>query len=594
MVPRTMTWQGWFTLAVLVLVIIAMALETAGPEVLLMGALFTLAAAGVITPEETFAGFSNQSMATIGALLVLAAALRNTGAMEATFGRLFGRTRQELGGLVRLLFPTAAVSAFLNNTTIVAMTMPVVIDWARRNRLSPARFLIPLSYASILGGVVTIIGTSTNLTVAGLMLQAGMRPMGFFELAPVGLPVCAVGLAYLLTVGRRLLPDRKDPAQEFGERAREYTVAMLVAPGSPLAGQSIEDAGLRHLPNLFLVEIERGNAILSPVASEEVLRQGDRLVFAGVVATIIDLQRFRGLLPATETTEPVVPVPGRSLIEAVISNSSPLVGRSIRDANFRTVYDAAVIAVHRNGERVRGKIGDIRLRPGDTLLLRAAPGFLRAHHNSSDFYLVSEIADSEHPRYDRSLVALGVLALLIVVVTFGWLPISIAAFLAAGILILTRCVSAAQAHRSVEWPLLIVIGAAFGVATAMEKTGVAAAVARTFTPEHAAFGPRVSLAVIYFLTVLLTEGISNNAAAALMFPVGVATASRLGVDARGFIMAITVAASCGFAMPFGYQTHLMVYGPGGYRFRDFVRIGLPLDVLCGIIAVAVIPFVWPF
>jgi len=589
-----MTWQGWFTLAVLVAVVIAMALETAGPEVLLMGALFTLAAAGVITPEETFAGFSNQSMATIGALLVLAAALRNTGAMEATFGRLFRRTRYELGGLLRFVFPVATVSAFLSNTTIVAMTMPVVIDWARRNRLSPARFLIPLSYASILGGVVTMIGTSTNLTVAGLILQSKMRPMSFFELAPVGLPVCAVGLAYLLTIGRRLLPDRKDPAQEFGERQREYTVAMRVAPASPLAGQSIEDAGLRHLPGLFLVEIERGESILSPVASAEILRAGDRLVFAGRVSTIVDLQRIRGLLPATETADPAVLGPERSLIEAVVSNSSPLVGRSIRDANFRTVYDAAVIAVHRNGERVRGKIGDIRLRPGDTLLLRAAPGFLRAHHNSSDFYLVSEIADSEPPRYDRSLVALGVLAALIVVVTFGWLPIAIAAFLAAGVLILTRCVSAAQAHRSVEWPLLIVIGAALGLATAMEKTGVAAAVARVFTPEQTALGPRGSLAAIYFLTVLLTEGISNNAAAALMFPIGVATAQRLGVDARGFIMAITVAASCGFAVPLSYQTHLIVYGPGGYRLRDFVRVGLPLDFLCGLIAVTVIPFVWPF
>jgi di/tricarboxylate transporter len=589
-----MEWQGWFTLAVLVLVIIAMAREMASPDVLLLGALFTLAAAGVLTPEETFAGFANQAMATIGALLVLAAALRNTGAMEATLGRLFGRTRQELGGLIRLLFPVATVSAFLNNTTIVAMTMPVVIDWARRNRLSPARFLIPLSYAAILGGVVTIIGTSTNLTVAGLMLQAGMRPMGFFELAPVGLPVCVAGLAYLLTIGRWLLPDRKDPTQEFGERRREYTVAMIVAPRSPLAGQTIEEAGLRHLPGLFLVEIDRGGHLLSPVASDEILRAGDRLVFAGVVATIVDLQRIRGLVAATDTTEPALPQPGRRLIEAVISHTSPLVHQSIRDANFRTVYDAAVIAVHRNGERVGGKIGDIVLRPGDTLLLQAARGFSRAHRNSSDFYLVSEIADTEHPRYDRSLVALGVLAALIVVVTLQWLPISIAAFLAAGVLVATRCISTTQARRSIEWPLLIVIAAALGVATAMEKTGVAAAIARVFTPEHFALGPTASLAMIYFVTVLLTEGISNNAAAALMFPVGVATASRLGVDPRGFVMAITVAASCGFAVPFGYQTHLMVYGPGGYRFGDFVRVGLPLDLLCGLVAVAVIPFVWPF
>ncbi len=589
-----MQWQGWFTLAVLLVVIIAMAFEVVGPDILLLAALFTLAAAGVLTPEETFAGFSNQSVATIGALLVLAAALRNTGAMEAIFGRLFGRTRQEVGGLLRLLFPVAAVSAFLNNTTIVAMTMPVVIDWTRRMGLSPARFLMPLSYATILGGVVTIIGTSTNLTVAGLMLHAGMQPMGFFELAPVGLPVCLAGLGYVLTAGRRLLPDRKDPTQEFGERRREYTVAMVVAPRSALAGQTIEHAGLRHLPGLFLVEIDRNGTMISPVASDEMLREGDRLVFAGVVATIVDLQRIRGLVPATDAAEPAAPSPGRRLIEAVVSNSSPLVNQSIRDANFRTVYDAAVIAVHRNGERVGGKIGDIILRPGDTLLLQGARGFLRAHRNSSDFYLVSEVPDSEHPRYDRSLVALAVLVALIIVVTLQWLPISIAAFLATGVLVATRCISVSQARRSIEWPLLVVIAAALGVATAMEKTGVAVAVARVFTPEHSSLGPLASLAVIYFLTVLLTEGISNNAAAALMFPIGVATAARLGVNPRGFVMAITVAASCGFAVPFGYQTHLMVYGPGGYRLSDFVRVGLPLDLLCGIVAIAVIPLVWPF
>lgn len=588
-----MEWQGWFTLAVLAGVVVTMAMEVAAPDVILLGALFTLAATGVLTPEETFAGFSNQSVATIGALLVLAAALRNTGAMEATLGRIFGRTRDEVGGLIRLLLPVAAVSAFLNNTTIVAMTMPVVIDWARRSGLSPARFLIPLSYAAILGGVVTIIGTSTNLTVAGLMVQAGMRPMGFFELVPVGLPICLGGLVYLLTIGRRLLPDRKDPAQEFGERRREYTVAMAVAPRSPLAGMTVETAGLRHLPGLFLVEIDRAGHALSPVASDEVLCEGDRLVFAGVVATIVDLQRIRGLVPATDESAAAVK-PGRRMIEAVVSHSSPLVSRSIRDANFRTVYDAAVIAVHRNGERVGGKIGDIRLRPGDTLLLQVAGGFLRAHRNSSDFYLVSEVPDSEHPRYDRSLVALGVLAALIAVVTLEWIPISIASFLAAGTLVGTRCISGGQARRSVEWSLLILIAAALGVATAMEKTGVAAAVARLLTPVDGGLGPRASLAAVYFVTVLLTETISNNAAAALMFPIAVATAGYLGVDPRGFVMAVTVAASCGFAAPFGYQTHLIVYGPGGYRFVDFLRIGLPLDLLCGIVAVVVIPLYWPF
>jgi len=589
-----MEWQAWLTVAVVVVMIAAMALELSGPDVILMAGLFTLAGTGVLTPKETFAGFANEAMLTVGALLVLSAALRDTGALEATFGRIFGRTRRELVGLVRMMLPVAAVSAFLNNTTIVAMMTPVVIDWAHRNRMSPARFLIPLSYATILGGVVTIIGTSTNLTVAGLLLEARLPPMGFFELAPVGLPVCLAGIAYLLIVAPRLLAARKEPTENLGETRREYTVAMIVEPRSPLAGMTVEDAGLRHLPGLFLVEIDRPERVITPVASDQTIRQGDRLVFAGVVETIVDLQRMRGLVPATDNEEPASADPGRRLTEAVISHSSPLVGRSIRDASFRTVYDAAVIAVHRNGERVPGKIGDIVLRAGDTLLLQTAPGFLRAHRNSPDFYLVSELPETESPRYDRAWVALGVLAALIAVVTLELVPISIASFLAAGALVATRCISAAQARRSIEWPILIVIAASLGIGIALEKTGVAAAAAHVLTSGIGDLGPVGALALIYFATVLLTEAISNNAAAAMMFPIALATATQLGVDNRGFVMAVTVAASCGFATPIGYQTHLIVYGPGGYRFGDFVRVGLPLDIVCGVVAVAVIPLVFPF
>jgi len=589
-----MEWQAWLTLAVLVAMVVAMARELAGPDVIMMGGLVTLAAAGVLTPSETFAGFANESMATVGALLVLSAALRETGAMEATFGRIFGRTSNERTGLARMMTPIAFSSAFLNNTTIVAMMTPVVIDWARRNRLSPGRFLMPLSFATILGGVATLIGTSTNLTVNGLMLKSGMRGMTLFELAPVGIPICLAGLAYLVLAGPRLLPARKDPAEQFGERRREYTVAMRVEPRSPLAGRSIEDAGLRHLPGLFLVEVDRNGHSIAPVSSDEVLREDDRLVFAGVVSTIVDLQRFRGLVPATDETDLSPAAPDRRLIEAVVSSSSPLVGQTIRDANFRTVYDAAVIAVHRNGERVGGRIGDIALRPGDTLLLQASPGFVRAHQHSADFFLVSEIPDSEAPRYDKAWIALGVLFGLIVVVIRDWLPISVASFVAAGLLVATRCLTTAQARRSIEWWLLIVIAAALGIGTAMEKTGLAGAVAEQLIPSDGGMSPWVALGLVYLVANLLTHAISHNAAAAIVFPIAVATAARLGVDARPFVIAVTVAASCAFSTPFGYQTHLIVYGPGGYRFNDFVRVGFPLDVLCWLVAVALIPFVWPF
>jgi di/tricarboxylate transporter len=589
-----MDWQGWLTLAVLGAVLVVLVRELASPDLVLLAGLFTLAAAGVLTPAETFRGFANEGLATIAALFVLATALGDTGALEGAISRVLRRPRGAEGGLARMMLPVAGLSAFLNNTPIVAMMTPVVLDWARRNRRSPSRYLIPLDYATILGGVITVIGTSTNLVVVGLMQQQGMRPIGLFEIAWVGLPVCAAGLAYLLVAGPRLLPERKEPAEELGEHRREYTTAMRVDPGGPLPGRSVEQAGLRQLPGLYLIEIDRDGTPLTPVGPEETLRAGDVLVFAGVVASIVDLQRIRGLTAVESVADSPAVNRGRRLHEAVVSPSSPLVGSSIRDANFRTVYDAAVVAVHRNGRSVGGKLGEIVLEPGDTLLLQTAPGFLRAHRNSPDFYLVSEVPGSEPPRYDRASAAVAVLAAMLVAAGMGILPISIAAFLAAGALVLARCTSIARARQSVEWPVLIVIAAGFGLAAAMEKTGTARAIAELLVGAGAGESPLAALAVIYFSTVVLTEVLTHAAAASLMFPIAMATAAQLGVDPRGFAIAIAVAASCGFATPLGYQTHLIVYGPGGYRFTDFTRIGLPLDLLCGVVALAVIPRVWPF
>jgi di/tricarboxylate transporter len=589
-----MDWQGWFTLGVVALCLAAMIREVAGPDLIMMAGLFALAAVGILTPAETFAGFSNQALAAVGALFVVSSALRETGAIEALLGRLLGRARAERDALTRITAPVAAISAFLNNAPIVAMLTPGVIDWARRHQLSASRFLIPLSYASILGSVTTIIGTSVNLTVAGLILDAGMPEMRFFELLPAGLPICMAGIAYLVFVAPRFLPDRREPTEELGEHRREYTASMIVEPICALVGSSVEDAGLRQLPGLFLVEIDREGRVLTPVGPEEVIQSGDRLVFAGVISTIVDLQRIRGLVPESSTDEPAAPGAQRPLIEAVVSNLSPLVDQSVRDANFRTVYDAAVVAVHRSGVRVPGKIGEIVLRPGDTLLLQTAPGFLRAHRNSSDFYLVSEVDAGEAPRYDRAWVAGLTLLAMVSAVTLGVVPISIAAFLAAGVLIGTRCISARAARQSVVWHILIVIGAGLGIASAMEKTGAAAAVAHLLVATAGSLGPVATLAIVYLVALAMAEVLHHNAAVAIMFPIAVAAALELGVDPRGFVMAIAIASCCAFASPVTYQTHLIVYGPGGYRFSDFVRVGIPLDLICAAIGVALIPWIWPF
>ena len=590
-----MDWQGWFTLAVVLLTLAAMVRGLGAPDIVMMAGLFTLAAFGVLSPTETFMGFANPALAAIGALFIVSAALRETGALEATLGRIFGTARDERVGLARVCPPVATLSAFLNNAPIVAMMTPVIIDWTRRRGLTPSRFLIPLSYASILGSITTVIGTSTTLTVAGLVLDAEMPPIGFFELAPVGLPIAFAGLLYLQFVSPLLLPKRKEPTEELGEHRREYTASMIVEHDGPLAGQTVEQAGLRHLEGLFLVEIDRGGRVITPVGPDDVIRADDRLVFAGVVSTIVELQRIRGLVPETDDDEPVPNRRSHHLVEAVVSPSSPLVAQTIRGSNFRTVYDAAVIAVHRNGERVPGKIGEIQLRAGDTLLLQGAPGFLRAHRNSPDFYLVSEIAETRTPRYERAWVAIGILVAMVVVASSGLYPITIAAFLAAGLLIVTRCISARAARQSVDWSILIVIGAGFGIATAMEKTGAAGAVAGVLSLAAAgADNPMPAFVVVYVATVLLAEMLHHNAAVAIMFPIAVAAAGNVGVDPRPFVMAVAVAGCCSFASPVTYQTHLIVYGPGGYRFGDFVKVGLPLNLLCALVAIALIPIVWPF
>jgi di/tricarboxylate transporter len=348
------------------------------------------------------------------------------------------------------------------------------------------------------------------------------------------------------------------------------------------------------LPGLFLFEIEREGIGISPISPEEILRSGDRLVFAGAVSTIVDLQRIRGLVPVAEDEEPWQPDPRYPLVEAVLSRSSPLMNRTLRDADFRAVYDAAVIAVHRNGERVRGKIGDIIMRAGDTLLIQGAPGFLRARRNSPDFYLVSEIPESTPPRHNRAWLAAGVFLTMVVLAATRVLPIALGAFVAGGILIATRCISGAGARRSVQLHVLVVIGAGLGIASAIEKTGAGAAIAGLLVEHSRSFGPLAILATIYVVTNVMSELLHHNASVALMFPIAVAAAEQVGVDPRPFAIAVAIGASCAFASPVSYQTHLMVYGPGGYRYTDFVRVGAPLNVLCAVIAIALIPRVWSF
>ena len=416
-----MTLEAWIAVTVVVLVVALLAFTRFAADVVLVAGVTLLLVSGVLSPGEALAGLSNEGMATVAVLYVVAAGLRETGAVGWLVQSVLGRPRNLFNAQLRLMAPVAAASGFMNNTPVVAMFLPAVIDWARQNRLPISKLLIPLSYASILGGTCTLIGTSTNLVVNGLLIsQAGLPGLGMFDISRVGLPAALLGMVYLLLLGRWLLPDRR-PVMDPQDDPRRYTVEMLVQRSSPLVGKSVEEAGLRHLPGMYLVEIERDGEVFPAIAPHQRLRADDRLVFAGILDSVMDLQRFRGLVPATDQVFKLdVPRPERTLVEAVVSDSCPLVGKSIREGRFRNLYNAAVIAVARNGERVRKKIGDIVLRPGDTLLLEADPSFVERQRNSRDFFLVSRLENSRPLRHERALTALVILGAMVVAVSAGW------------------------------------------------------------------------------------------------------------------------------------------------------------------------------
>ncbi|MBW3566601.1 MAG: SLC13 family permease, partial [Proteobacteria bacterium] len=446
--------------------------------------------------------------------------------------------------------------------------------------------------AAILGGTCTLIGTSTNLVVNGMLLEETGNGFGFFELAWLGVPSSVIGITYVLIASQWLLPARV-PVMERLRDPREYTVEMLVEQASPLEGKTIEDAGLRQLPGLFLVEIDRDGTVIPAVGPRERLRGNDRLVFAGVTESIADLQKIKGLVPATNQVFKLSSERSeRMLIEAVVSGTAGFVGKTIKESRFRNLYDSVVIAVARNGQRIDRKIGDIRMRPGDTLLLESDREFAGRHANNRDFLLLKPLESSPTYRHDRGWIAWLILLGVVVTATFGILDTLTAALAGAGAMVVTRCCTGAEARRSIDIEVLIVIACAFALGEALDRSGAAGALAGSIlalTGDH----PFAVLAVIYFTTVLMTEMITNNAAAVLMFPLAYAVANSLDLNFMPFAIAITFAASASFATPIGYQTNLMVYGPGGYRFTDYIRFGLPLNILLGVTALFIIPQVWP-
>ena len=588
-----MEWQGIFTLMMLAGVLGTLALTRISADLVLMAALALLLVFGVLGPVDALAGFANPGVITIATLYVVAAGLKETGAVQWIARLLLGHPKTQRGAQLRMIAPTGVLSGFMNNTAVVAMFIPAIQDWAQRLGIPASKLLLPLSYAAILGGTCTLIGTSTNLVVDGMLQSRLGINLGLFELAWVGVPLLVVGGAFLILVGHRLLPDRGGLSEEL-DQVREYGVEVEVESPGPLVGKTIAQAGLRALTYGYLTEIDRGGRLITAVEPDRTLQPGDKLYFVGAPECASELRRIQGLKPANGSVHKLeMKNHQRCLVEVVLGPEFPALNKTIRDSRFRTRFNAVILSVSREGKRVPGKLGDITFRMGDTLLLEASHQFVEQYRFRRDFLLVSALNDSTPPDFRRAPRALGILAVMVLLSASGLLSILEAAFLASGAMIVSGCLTASRARRSVDLPVLVVIASSFALGNAMTETGAAQWVAGGLL----GFGPLtpwLALALVYVLTAIFTEVITNNAAAVLMFPIALAVSEQLGVNFLPFAVAVMFAASASFITPLGYQTNLMVYGPGRYRFTDYVRIGTPLSVLVGAVAIGLIPLVWGF
>ncbi len=574
-----MSWEAWLTLLVVVIAIGLMVREVVAPVIAMLGAAIVLLLAGVIDTPEAFSGFSNPAPLTIAALYVLAGAASKAGLMQPVVSTALGSGQSVRRGLARLLPTVAAASSVLNNTPIVAVLVPEVEAWATRHGRAVSRYLMPMSFASILGGIVTLIGTSTNLVVSGLLAEQTGTELGFFEITKIGLPVAIVGIGLLILLSPRLLRERRSARDNLTESAREFVVDMEVRRGGPLDGVTVDKAGLRQLAGVFLVQVMRDGESTAAVGPEFRLHGGDELRFAGKADDVVDLHSIPGLESLERDQFHGFDLARSSFFEAVVGASSPLVGRTLKEARFRSNYQAAVVAVHRAGHRIDAKLGEVPLRVGDTLVLLSDRGFRDRWRDRRDFLLVSPMAGApatgHHLRVPVALIVLGVIAL----AATGTLPIIKAALLGVLVVIGFGILTPGEARRAIDLDVVLLIAAGFGVAKALTQSGLADQIASGLVSWFGSVGDIGVLLAIVVATMLLTESVSNTAAAVLVFPIATEAVRATELELTAVAVAIAVAASASFLTPIGYQTNVMVYGPGGYRYTDYTRLGWPLTTV---------------
>ncbi|MEM6841271.1 MAG: SLC13 family permease [Bacteroidota bacterium] len=571
--------------------------EWVRPALGFLGVVLGLVLLGILTPQQMLMGFSNESIASVVLLVVLSSALSKNFQIEAVIDRIYHLGKRDTplsyrNFLFRMMVQVAALSSFVNNTPVVALMTPYVFNWGRKYNISPSRLLIPLSYATIMGGMITLVGTSTTLVLNGFMISNGVEGVPVLSLLFIGAAVCISGILFITLIGHRLLPNHQDILNTFQENQREYLVETALQSNSPIIGKTITEAGLRNLRGMYLVEIIRTRRVISPVKPEERLQRNDVLIFAGATEFIFDLtSNGRGLvLPQYHKTKQRDAV---KVIEAVVGANSNLIGYTAKEIDFRRRYDAAIVAIHRNGERLSGKIGEIKLRQGDLLLLYAGRDFRNRADLYRDIFIVSQVKEFLQPK--RKKTFLFVLATLTAIgaLMVGFISLFTALLVIFAAMVGLRMIALSDVKREVDINMVGILVFSLALGQAMISTGSGDLLANQILGATTSLGSTAVLASLLIITTVLTSFITNVGAVSIMFPLAYAISNSLQIDGTPLYLGIAYAASAAFLTPIGYQTNLIVYGPGGYNFRDFFRIGLPVTLIYLATVLGMIKLLYP-
>ncbi|MGC6423873.1 MAG: SLC13 family permease [Lentimonas sp.] len=605
-----MSWEMIFVFALLVLAIGSFIWEKIPADLTALTVFGVLLFVGMLTKSDQLPDldalldvFSNSAPLTIAAMFIVSRALEKTGAIDTITSYLRKLVKLPYKSFIFVMvIGVAAVSAFVNNTPVVIVLMPVVLSLSRDLGVASSKLLIPLSYASIFGGTCTLLGTSTNLLASGILVDAGHNAIGMFELAAVGIPILVFGSIYLVLFGNRLLPHRETLTSILSDEERkEFITEAFVKPGSDLHGQTAKESGMLSGRGIRLLEIVRHGVAVGGDVRNTQLQYGDRLVLACRPSGVAEANSIKGIAIQPEVTQGLetIATDEGAIVEGVVAPHASIVGKTLGDINFRQRFRMVVVAVHRKGTNQRERLGSLRLQEGDTLLMMGSTKAIDTLANSDEIIILDRPRVPTHSVRAKMPIAIGVTVGIVTLATLNVVPIIAAVALGVAIIMLTGCVKPKEAYASIEWSILIIIFGMLGLGQAMDSTGASILIAENMTGMVTSIAPKhlqnvAMLAFIYIITSTFTEFLSNNAAVALMVPIALGIAATLGVDPRPFVVGSCIAASASFATPIGYQTNTYVYGVGGYKFADFTKVGLPLNIICFIVTVVAVPLFWEF